>query len=36
VTSATLPADAARFVVPVASGAGSAAPTAAVEASWTK
>ena len=35
-TSATLPPDAARLVVPVASGVGSAAPTAAVEPSWTR
>jgi hypothetical protein len=32
-TSAILPPDAARLVVPVASGVGSAEPTAAVDAS---
>jgi hypothetical protein len=35
-TSPTLPPETARFVVPVASGAGKAAPTAAADASWTR
>jgi hypothetical protein len=35
-TSAILPPEAARFDVPVASGAGSVAPTVAVDASWTR
>src|SRR5262245_65933544 len=35
-TTATFPPELARFVVPVASGVGSAAPTAAAEASCTR
>jgi hypothetical protein len=35
-TSAILPLVAARLVVPVASGAGSGAPIAALDASWTR
>ena len=35
-TTATLPPETARFVVPVASGVGSGAPTAAADASWTR
>src|SRR5262245_32282037 len=35
-TTATLPPVLARFAVPVASGVGSAAPTAAADASWTR
>src|SRR5262249_30771235 len=35
-TSATFPPETAMFVVPVASGVGRGAPTAAAEASWTR
>jgi hypothetical protein len=36
VTTATLPPETARLLVPVASGVGSAAPAAPPEASWTR
>ncbi len=35
-TTATLPPETARFVVPVASGVGRGDPTAAADASWTR